>query len=112
MKTKLFVGNLSARTTEEDLSNLFAQAGTVESIELITVQEKINPKRFAFIDMKNQREAETAIVLLDGSDLNRRAMRVKIARPREARPAGGGWYNDSPPTNKLPPRKPSPRKLA
>jgi RNA recognition motif-containing protein len=102
MKTKLFVGNLSKKTTEEDLNSLFAQAGTVEAVELITVQEKTNPKCFAFIDMKNKREAEKAIGLLDGSDLNKRSLKVKIASPREARPAGGGWYNDTPPANKKP----------
>jgi cold-inducible RNA-binding protein len=112
MKTKLFVGNLSRRTTEEDLTSLFAQAGTVESIELITVQEKTNPKCFAFVDMKNPREAEKAIGLLDGSDLNKRALRVKIARPREALPAGGGWYNDTPPANKAPSRRHSRSKPA
>jgi RNA recognition motif-containing protein len=105
MKTKLFVGNLSPKTTEEDLTNLFAKAGTVESIELISVPQKINPKHIAFVDMKDKIEAEKAIGLLDGSDLNRRAMRVKIANPREARPAGGGWYMDAPPDNKRPPRK-------
>jgi cold-inducible RNA-binding protein len=105
MKTKLFVGNLSPKTTEEDLEGLFMKAGTVESIEIITVQEKINPKHFAFVDMKNKHEAEKAIGLLDGSDLNKRAMKVKIARPREARPVGGGWYQDSPPANRLPRKK-------
>jgi cold-inducible RNA-binding protein len=102
MKTKLFVGNLSKKTTEEALNSLFAKAGTVEAVELITVHEKTNPKRFAFIDMKNKREAQKAIGLLDGSNLDKRALRVKIASPREARPAEGGWYKDSPPANKFP----------
>lgn len=112
MKTKLFVGNLSRKTTEEDLTSLFTQAGTVEAIELITVQEKSNPKCFAFVDMKNKGEAEKAIGLLDGSDLNKRALRVKIASPREARPIGGGWYKDTPPANRIPSKHLSRRKSA
>jgi RNA recognition motif-containing protein len=97
METKVFVGNLSRSTTEEDLSTLFAQAGTVEAVEVIVLQKPANPMCFAFVEMSSPRDAEKAVRLLNGSDLNGRPLRVNIARPREPRPAGGGWYKDSPP---------------
>ena len=97
MKTKLFVGNLSRNTTEEELSALFAKAGTVESIEVITLQEPGNSKCFAFVDMGSPDDAEKAVGMLNGSDLNGRTLKVNIARPREKRPAGGGWYTNPPP---------------
>jgi RNA recognition motif-containing protein len=110
MKTKLFVGNLSSSTTEEDLSALFAQTGKVDAVELIAVREPGNSKYFAFIDMSSPGEAKTAVGMLDGSELNGRALRVKLARPREARPVGGGWYTDSTPPRS--PRKGSSRRKA
>ena len=94
MGTMLFVGNLSRVTTEEDLSVLFSRAGTVASVEVITVQDPSTPKHFAFVDMSSPHEAEKAIRLLNGSDLQGRALKINIARPREQRPAGGGWYTD------------------
>jgi len=98
MGTMLFVGNLSRATTEEDLSVLFSRAGTVASVEVITVQDPNTPKHFAFVDMSSPHEAEKAIRLLNGSDLQGRALKVNIARPREQRPAGGGWYTDHVPS--------------
>jgi RNA recognition motif-containing protein len=95
MKIKLFVGNLSSKTTEADLNSLFAQAGTVASVELIKVEKTGNPNCFAFVDMNSQGEAEKAIGLLNGSKLNQKPLKVKIAKPREKRPAGG-WYKDLP----------------
>jgi len=94
MGTKLFVGNLSRATTEEDLSALFSRVGTVDSVEVITVQDPSTPKHIAFVDMSSPHEAEKAIRLLNGSDLQGRALKVNIARPHEKRPAGGGWYTD------------------
>ncbi len=101
MKTKLFVGNLSRTTTEEDLSALFARAGSVASVELIELQPHVVSRHFAFVDMSSRPEAENAVLLLNGSDLHGSVLKVDIARPREARPAGGGWYTDSlPPSNR------------
>jgi RNA recognition motif-containing protein len=97
METKLFVGNLSGTTTEDDLSALFARAGSVASVELISLQSPAVAKRFAFVDMGSRQDAEQAVRLLNGSNLHGRSLKVDIARPREARPAGGGWYTDSPP---------------
>lgn len=94
MVTKLFVGNLSRATTEEDLSELFSRVGTVASIEVVTVPDSNMPRYFAFIDMGSPHEAEKAIRLLNGSNLQGRPLKVNIARPRERRPASGGWYTD------------------
>jgi len=97
MGTKLFVGNLSRATTQEDLSTLFAQAGTVASVELLTAGNVDSPKCFAFVNMGSQSDAKKAVGMLDGYDLKGRTIKVNIARPREALPAGGGWYPDPPP---------------
>lgn len=97
MNTKLFVGNLARNTTEDDLNTLFAQVGTVASVELIKIRETSSPKCFAFVDMNSRDEAEKAIDMLNGSDLNRRAIKVNLAKSREKRPEGGGWYTDPPP---------------
>jgi RNA recognition motif-containing protein len=110
MKTKLFVGNLSRTTTEEELSALFAQTGTVASVELITVRETGNSKRFAFVDMGSPVDAEKAVGMLNGSDLNGRPIKVNIARPREKRPDDGGWYNNPPPPSYRHRKRPSRRK--
>jgi RNA recognition motif-containing protein len=96
MKTKLFVGNLTRATTEEDVSALFAKVGEVASVEVITVPKTGHPNCFAFVDMGSAVEAEKAVGILDGSDFNSRSIRVKMALPREKRPEGGGWYNDPP----------------
>lgn len=94
MDNKLYVGNLSYATTEDDLRSLFAQAGTVASVELIKDRDTGNSKGFAFVEMSNQTEAQKAISIFNGSTLDNRAIKVNIARPREERPRGGGWYND------------------
>jgi RNA recognition motif-containing protein len=90
MESKLYVGNLPYNTTEEELRTMFAQAGTVESVEVIKDRDTGNSKGFAFVTMGSQAEAEKAIQLYDGKALGRREIRVNIARPREDRPGGGG----------------------
>ena len=89
MSNKLYVGNLSFETTENSLSDLFAQAGTVTSANMI--QDKFTGKSrgFAFVEMSSAEEANKAIELLNGKDLDGRALTVNIARPREDRPRGG-----------------------
>jgi RNA recognition motif-containing protein len=94
MEKKLYVGNLSYNTTEEDLRELFSQAGTVETVELIKDRETGNSKGFAFVEMGNQSDAEKAISTFNGYSLANREIKVNLARPREERPSGGGWYND------------------
>jgi cold-inducible RNA-binding protein len=95
MEKKLYIGNLSYTTTEEELRTLFTQAGTVTSVELIKDRYTGNSKGFAFIEMGNQSEIEKAITMFNGYSLDNREIKVSIARPREERPRGG-WYNDSP----------------
>ena len=100
METKLYVGNLSYSTTEDELRALFTQAGTVSSVALIKDRETGRSKGFAFVEMSSQSEAEQAIKQLHGTDFNERPLTVNIARPREERPAGSsGGYNSRPQGN-------------
>ncbi|OGO62441.1 MAG: RNA-binding protein [Chloroflexi bacterium RBG_19FT_COMBO_50_10] len=89
METKLYVGNLSYGTTEEDLRTLFAQAGTVDTVDLIKDRDTGRSKGFAFVQMSNQSEAEEAIKLFNGYELDGRALKVNAARPKEERSFGG-----------------------
>jgi RNA recognition motif-containing protein len=89
MDTKLYVGNLSYDTTEEDLRSLFAQAGTVESVDLIKDRDSGRSKGFAFIVMGTQSEMEKAIQMFNSYSLGQRDLTVNIARPREERSSGG-----------------------
>ena len=89
METKIYVGNLSYDTTEEDLRTLFAQAGTVESVDLIKDRQSGRSKGFAFVVMSNQSELEKAIQMFNSYNLGQRELTVNIARPREERSQGG-----------------------
>jgi len=93
MDTKLFVGNLSFDTTEEDLRSLFTQAGTVTSVALIKDRATGRSKGFAFIEMSNQSEAEQAIKLFNGYSLANREIKVDKAREKEERPSSGYGSN-------------------
>lgn len=94
METKIYVGNLSYETTEDDLRTLFAQAGTVASVALIKDRDTGQSKGFAFVEMSNQSEAEKAIQTFNGYTLANRPLKVNMARPREERSFGGGGYGD------------------
>lgn len=96
METKLYVGNLSYDTTEDDLRTLFSQMGTVATVELIKDRDTGSSKGFAFVEMGNQSEAEKAISSFNGYSLGNRQIKVSVARPREERPRGGGWYDNNP----------------
>jgi cold-inducible RNA-binding protein len=89
METKLYVGNLSYSTTEEDLQNLFSQAGTIVSVTLIKDRDTGRSKGFAFVEMESQSDVEKAIQMFNGYSMDDREIRVSIARPREERPSGG-----------------------
>src|SRR5512142_230637 len=91
MEAKLYVGNLSYDTTEDEIRNLFAQAGNVTEVALIKDRDTGTSKGFAFVTMGSQDEANTAIQQLNGRSLGNRELRVSIARPREERPSGGGF---------------------
>jgi RNA recognition motif-containing protein len=90
MSNKLFVGNLSFNTTENDLQDAFAAYGTVTEANLVMDRMTNRPRGFAFVTMSTPEEAQKAIDGLNGKELGGRAMTVNIARPREDRPAGGG----------------------
>jgi RNA recognition motif-containing protein len=85
MDVKLYVGNLSYSTTEDDLRTLFAQAGTVASVAVIKDRDTGQSKGFAFVEMSTQAEAQKAISQFNGQTLKDRALTVNIARPREER---------------------------
>jgi len=90
MGTKLYVGNLSFNTTENELQELFSQAGAVQEVTLM--QDKFTGKSrgFAFVTMGSEQDAQNAISKLNGQTVEGRALTVNEARPREARPPGGG----------------------
>jgi len=90
METKIYVGNLSFTTTEDELKELFSQAGTVASVALIKDRDSGQSKGFAFVEMTNQADAQKAIQMFNGKSLGSRELKVNLARPREER--GGGGY--------------------
>jgi RNA recognition motif-containing protein len=92
MESKLYVGNLSYSTTEDDLRTLFAQAGNVASVAVIKDRDSGRSKGFAFVEMSNQAEAQKAISMFNGFSLQDRELKVSIARPREE--SGRGGYGD------------------
>ena len=90
MSNKLFVGNLSFNTTENDLNDAFAAHGTVTETNLMMDRMTNRPRGFAFVTMSTAEEAQKAIAALNGAQLDGRALTVNVAKPREERPAGGG----------------------
>ncbi len=85
MEKKLYVGNLSYTTTEEDLRTLFGQAGKVESVAIIKDRDTGQSKGFAFVEMTTQAEAQTAISRFNSYKLGERTLTVNMARPKEER---------------------------
>lgn len=83
MDNKLYVGNLPFKTTEEDLRNMFTQAGTVISVSLIKDRDTGRSRGFAFVELSTQVEAEKAVSLFNQSQLDNRTLKVNLARPRE-----------------------------
>ncbi len=90
MSNKLFVGNLSFQTTENELQDAFAAHGTVTETNLMMDRMSGRPRGFGFVTMSTPEEAQKAIAALHGAQLGGRALTVNIAKPREERPAGGG----------------------
>ena len=90
MSAKLFVGNLSFQATEEDLRELFAQAGNVETVRIITDQFTGRPRGFGFVEMATKEEAQKAVEQLNGRLFRDRNLVVDEARPQPQRGAGGG----------------------
>jgi len=90
MSNKLFVGNLSFNTTENDLNDAFAAHGTVTEANLMMDRETGRPRGFGFVTMSSAEEAQKAIEALNGKDMDGRALTVNVAKPREERSGGGG----------------------
>src|SRR3982751_5395278 len=90
MAKKLYVGNLAFQTTSQDLQELFAQAGTVESASVIEDRDTGQSKGFAFVEMSTEEEAASAIDQFNGKEVGGRMLKVNEARPRENRSGGGG----------------------
>src|SRR6266853_5261061 len=90
MAAKLFVGHLSFAVLENELQDLFAQAGTVVSVNVM--QDRITGKGrgFGFVEMGSDQEAQKAIEMFHGKDFQGRNLTVNVARPREERSGGGG----------------------
>jgi cold-inducible RNA-binding protein len=95
MATKLYVGNLSFDTTENDLRRLFEAFGTVTSCNLIMDKMTDRSRGFAFVEMSTPAEATKAIAEMNGKDCGGRALTVNEAKPREDRPRGGGFGGGS-----------------
>jgi cold-inducible RNA-binding protein len=95
-QSRLFVGNLSYQTAERDLQEFFAQAGTVTSVTLMMDKFTGKSRGFAFVELSSSEEANRAVEMFHGKDLQGRALTVNIARPREERApnsgGGGGGY--------------------
>lgn len=92
MSMKLYVGNLAFQTTDEDLRGLFSQAGTVESVVLITDRETGRSRGFGFVEMGAKAEGDAAISQFNGTEVHGRSLTVNEAKPRDNRSsaAGGG----------------------
>jgi len=90
MSTKLFVGNLSFNTTENDLQDAFSAHGVVAEVNLMMDRMSGRSRGFAFVTMSTSEEAQKAIQAMHGASLHDRTLTVNIARPKEERPGGGG----------------------
>jgi RNA recognition motif-containing protein len=88
MSSKLYVGGLPYAVTDQELSNLFAQHGTVETANVVKDRDTDRSRGFGFVEMSSQDEAEKAIQALNGTDLQGRALTVNVAKPRTDRPRG------------------------
>ena len=90
MSTKLFVGNLDFKVTENDLQDAFTAFGAVVEANLVTDRTTGRPRGFGFVTMSSPEEAQKAIEGMNGKELGGRTLNVNLARPREERSGGGG----------------------
>ena len=90
MSTKLYVGNLAFQTTSQELQDLFATAGTVESASVVEDRDTGRSRGFAFVEMSTKEEATSAIDQFNGKEVGGRQLKVNEAKPREDRSAGFG----------------------
>jgi RNA recognition motif-containing protein len=90
MSMKLYVGNISFTTTNQDLNDLFGQVGTVESANIIEDRETGRSRGFGFVEMASREDGEKAIEELNGKEFGGRELKVNEAKPQESRGGGGG----------------------
>jgi len=95
MAKKLFVGGLSYETTEDTLKETFSKAGTVESAIIIIDKISGRSKGFGFVEMSSEEEAQKAIEMFNGKELDGKNITVNEARPMESRPREGGFGRPS-----------------
>ncbi len=92
MEVKLYVGNLSKSTTQDELSALFAQAGDVTAVEVIKDRRSDESRGFAFVTMSAQSEADKAVSMFNSYSLSDHALKVSLAKPREQRGVASPVY--------------------
>ena len=88
---KLYVGNLAFTTSSQDLQELFATAGTVESASVVEDRDTGRSRGFGFVEMSSKEEGTAAIAQFNGKEVNGRSLTVNEAKPRENRGGGGGY---------------------
>ena len=93
MNNKLYVGNLSYDTTETTLRELFSKSGNILSVNVIVDRMTNQPRGFAFVEMETAAEAQKAIQMCDGQDLDGRSLKVNEAKPMENRTGGSSDGN-------------------
>ena len=95
MESKLYVGNLSYNVTEDQLRELFSQAGTIKQVTLIMDRDTQRPKGFGFVEMTTQVEAQKAIEMFNEHEVDGRKLTVNLARPKEDRGGSRGYSGGS-----------------
>src|SRR5436853_5543164 len=95
MSTKLYVGNLAFQTTSQELQQLFAQAGTVQSASVVEDRDTGRSRGFAFVEMSTKEEASSAIEQFNGKEVGGRPLKVNEAKPRENRSVGGRGFDNN-----------------
>jgi RNA recognition motif-containing protein len=90
---KLYVGNLAFETSSDNLQQLFAEAGTVESASVVEDRETGRSRGFGFVEMSTKEEGAAAIEQFNGTELGGRNLKVNAAKPREDRGRGSSYYS-------------------
>ena|SRR5215467_13693426 len=91
MSTKLYVGNISFNTSNQDLIDMFSASGTVQSANIIEDRDTGRSRGFGFVEMASKEEADAAIAALNGKEVDGRTLKVNEAKPREERGGGGNF---------------------